>query len=68
MPAGGGYKALELMRHLGATKATPVLIYSVLSREEIEKEIHESFDLTILRKPASPAEIVAAVNKLLGRA
>lgn len=68
MPAGGGFKALERMRALGATSGTPVLVYSTLAKDEIEKQIQESHDLTILRKPASPAEIVAAVKKLLGRA
>jgi DNA-binding response OmpR family regulator len=68
MPAGGGFKALERMRSLGATSATPVLVYSSHSKEEIQKQIQESYDLTILRKPASPMEIVAAVKKLLEQA
>ncbi len=65
MPAGGGASVLTCLRQMANLRSIPVLIYSARPREEIILEIPEDGFTKVLRKPASPAELLAAVKSLL---
>jgi len=68
MPAGGGHGLLERIRSLNATFSTPVLVYSSADKSELEKKIPADALTAILQKPAPPAELLDAVQKLLAAA
>jgi two-component system phosphate regulon response regulator PhoB len=67
VPAGGGAALHQRVRQLASTFAVPILIHSSMKREEIERAIPETVGTEILIKPASPADIVSAVNTALAR-
>jgi DNA-binding response OmpR family regulator len=66
IPAGGGAGVYERLRSLNMTLDTPILIYSAVAPEEIQKKIPLDARTTLLSKPAPPAEIVSAVKAILG--
>ena len=68
LPGGGGYKVFERLRMMKETTAIPILVYSMLPREQVLAQIPEAGDVIFLSKPAAPEEILAAANKLLGAA
>lgn len=53
------------MRQLPATMHIPVVIYSALPKEEVEKLLPAGHDCVILTKPCSPDEVVQTVKKIL---
>lgn len=68
LPGGGGPKVYERLRMMSGTAAIPILIYSVVSPAEIQKQIPENPDIAILSKPAQAEQILSAVQQLLDRA
>ena len=64
MPAGGGGSVHERIRQLNGSFSTPILIYSATDPAEIAKKIPSDPLTSVLQKPAPPAAIVAAVQKL----
>jgi len=68
MPAGGGAGVHERIRQLSGGFSTPILIYSATDPVDIAKKIPGDPLTTILQKPAPPAEIIAAVEKLFSAA
>jgi CheY-like chemotaxis protein len=65
MPAGGGASVHERMRQMSGSFSLPILIYSASGPAEIAKKIPADPMTAVLQKPAPPAAIVAAVQKLL---
>ena len=65
MPGGGGYTAFERLRMMNTTVGIPVLVYTVVPKEDVDKRIPESPSTAFLSKPASPEVLVEAVRKLL---
>jgi CheY-like chemotaxis protein len=68
MPAGGGASVHERIRQLSGSSHTPILIYSATEPAYIAKKITPDPLTTILQKPAPPAAIVGAVQRLLDAA
>ena len=64
MPAGGGGSVHERIRQMSGSFSTPILIYSATAPADIAKKIPADALTLVLQKPAAPAEIVAAVQKL----
>jgi DNA-binding response OmpR family regulator len=62
MPAGGGVSVYERIRMLASTTHIPVLIYTAAPRGELEGKIAFGSDTLYLQKPASPADILKAVD------
>lgn len=65
MPAGGGYLAYERLRRMSNFTTLPILLYTGVPREQVERNIAPSTDTLLLSKPALPAHIVSAVANLL---
>ncbi len=66
MPGGGGLKVYERMRINSNFVMTPILIYSAVPLADIERQIPQHPNTSLLAKPAHPPVILAAVQKLLG--
>lgn len=66
MPAGGGASVLDRVRTLATTMSTPVLVYSAMPDAERDQKVQTGPITKVLKKPAPPAEILAAVQSLLG--
>jgi CheY-like chemotaxis protein len=66
MPAGGGVSVHEQIRTIGTTSHIPILIYTATPRNELEGKISFGTDTVYLQKPALPADILKAVNGMLG--
>lgn len=66
MPAGGGASVLDRVRTLTQTMSTPVLVYSAMAEDELAKKVQAGPLTKVLRKPAPPAEVLAAVQALIG--
>ncbi len=64
IPAGGGGSVHERIRAMSGSFSLPILIYSAADPAEIAKKIPADPLTSVLQKPAPPAEIVAAVQKL----
>lgn len=65
MPGGGGIKVYERLRMNSNFLMTPILIYSAVPLREVERQIPKHPNTSLLAKPGQPAEILAAVQKLL---
>jgi CheY-like chemotaxis protein len=66
MPEVDGLTAADLLRALPSGRAIPILLhtaYSDVHRDRLRQREHE---LRVLPKPATPAELTAAVEELIG--
>lgn len=68
MPAGGGQSVYERLQMMTGSFQVPVLVYSAMPPEEIAKIISEGPQTKVLNKSAAIAEVLAAVEALLGGA
>lgn len=68
MPAGGGASVAERLRTLNTTMSIPILVYSSAPRSELEGKIPFGPDLLYIQKPAPAAELLKAVESLIGPA
>lgn len=66
MPAGGGYVTYERLRMMANFTTLPILLYTGVSREQVEQRIAKTADTLFLNKPAQPGHILSAVTSLLG--
>lgn len=65
MPGGGGVKVYERLRMNVNFSNTPILIYTSVALQDVGPQIHEHPKTAMLAKPAQPAEILSAVERLL---
>jgi two-component system, chemotaxis family, chemotaxis protein CheY len=68
MPAGGGASVHERIRQLSGSSAVPILIYSATDPSDILKKVPADPLTLILQKPAPPAMLIAAVERLFSAA
>jgi CheY-like chemotaxis protein len=68
MPAGGGASVAERLRTLNTTMSIPILVYSSAPRSELEGKIPFGPDCLYIQKPAPAAELLKAVESLIGPA
>jgi CheY-like chemotaxis protein len=68
MPGGGGIKVYETLRINSNFMVTPILVYTAVPLSEVEKKIPAHPNTRHLAKPAQPAQILQAVETLLGGA
>ena len=68
MPGGGGIKVYERLRINTNFSNTPILVYTSVPLRDVEPQIHTHPMTAMLAKPAQPAEILSALEQLLGRA
>jgi CheY-like chemotaxis protein len=66
MPGGGGTTVLDRLRRLQGTMRVPVVIYSALPPERVERLVTAGPDLLIVQKPGAPEDVLSAVRSLLG--
>lgn len=65
MPAGGGVSVYERLRGLSGTFQIPIVIYTAVPLDAVRAKIPEAPDTFLLAKPASLAELKAAVARFL---
>ena len=67
LPAGNGMVVLQRLRNLPSTSVTPVIVITGGFVDAVqEKALHEFGCETILTKPVSAEQLLAAVRKELG--
>ncbi len=65
MPAGGGSSLLTRVRQMTDTFAIPIVVYSSLAEDEVKKQLSTTENITILGKTTPPAELLAAVQRIM---
>ena len=65
MPAGGGSSLLTRVRQMTDTFAIPIVVYSSMTTEDVQKQLTSTENVTILGKTTPPAELLAAVQQIL---
>ena len=65
MPGGGGPAVLERLRRMPGTMQIPVVVYSGIPKERVEKLVPIGPDLLYVQKPGAPDELLNAVRSLL---
>jgi len=65
IPAGGGASVYQRIRQMNALRYIPIVVYSALSTAQIKEKIPGIDDSAIVNKPASPMDVLAAIQKIL---
>lgn len=68
MPGGGGPSVLERLRNLQGLSMVPILVYSALEADRVEKLMPAGTDMAFMTKPGTPEELLRAVHSLLSEA
>ena len=69
MPSMDGYQFISRVRRAAATRSLPVILYVPNYSEREARELAPSLGVSqVLRKPAAPEAIVAAVERALSKA
>ena len=66
LPAGGGYSVLKRLQMFPALSTIPVLVISGLNRAENEPLALAAGAVGYIEKPATPEQLTAAIERLLG--
>ncbi|HVP38648.1 MAG TPA: response regulator [Candidatus Saccharimonadales bacterium] len=67
LPGGNGIMVLQRVRLSRRTSAVPVLVLTGKAEAEAEATARSAGATEFLRKPADPKELLAAIDRLLGR-
>jgi DNA-binding response OmpR family regulator len=65
MPGGGGKVVYDRLRMMSNFASTPILIYSAIGRDAVQKQITRDPYTLVLDKPARAAHILATVECML---
>jgi DNA-binding response OmpR family regulator len=65
IPGGGGTAVLDRLRRMQGMMQIPVVVYSGLPKERVEKLVPIGPDLLFVQKPGAPDELLNAVRSLL---
>jgi DNA-binding response OmpR family regulator len=66
LPGGGGTTVLDRLHRLQGTMQVPVLVYSALPPERVERLVTAGPDLRVVPKPGTAEDLLSAVRSLLG--
>lgn len=65
MPAGGGFSAIDRLKHSAATRNTPVVFLTAFDDEEMREEAKNLGSAGYFRKPFNDTEFMDTVTKVL---
>jgi CheY-like chemotaxis protein len=66
MPAGGGFRALDKIKHSVTTRAIPVVFLTAFDDEEMREQARDLGAVGYFRKPFGDAEFMDTINQVLG--
>lgn len=67
MPAGGGFSAIERIKHALSTRNTPVVFLTAFDDEEMAQKARQLGAACIFRKPFDDAEFMGGIEAILNR-
>jgi len=66
MPSGGGFTAIDKMKHSLTTRAIPVIFLTAFDDEEKREQMRALGAVAYFRKPFDDGEFMDAIRRILG--
>ena len=66
MPAGGGFAAIDKIKHSLSTRAVPVIFLTAFDDEEMREHARQLGAAGFFRKPFNDGEFMGAIDRALG--
>jgi DNA-binding response OmpR family regulator len=67
LPAGGGLSILRGLKLSSETRDIPVIVLTGVRNEQVRHNVMREGAVAFFQKPYEPSELMAAINKALGK-